>query len=152
MEKRNPQWIDRVKTESYFLPLACFAGSETCFFSFRFSSFSRCSFLCCSRPSAFFAFFDKILNLKGSNKSVGPQKPYPSTEPIKQPNSLIQSNLAVSWETKTPTVEKRCPKCGSQDVKKGNNQEYRCSACGKTFYFVTPQCGSQLDNVERYEL
>jgi hypothetical protein len=50
--------------QSYFLPLlACFAGSETCFLSFRFWSFSRCIFLCCSKPSAFFAFLDKILNL-----------------------------------------------------------------------------------------
>jgi len=30
-----------------FLPFECFAGSETCFFCFLFSSFSRCSFLCC---------------------------------------------------------------------------------------------------------
>jgi hypothetical protein len=48
-------------TKDYFLPLPwCFAGSETCFLSFRFWSFSRCSFLCCSSPSAFFAFLDKI--------------------------------------------------------------------------------------------
>jgi len=47
----------------YFLPFACFVGSETCFFSFLFISFSRCSFLCRSSPSAFFAFLDKFIHL-----------------------------------------------------------------------------------------
>jgi hypothetical protein len=54
----------------YFLPLpACFDGSETCFLSLRFWSFSRCSFLCCSKPSAFFAFFDKIVQPSVGNRN-----------------------------------------------------------------------------------
>jgi hypothetical protein len=60
IKRKNNVW----RSGNYFLPFAaCFAGSETCFFSFLFMSFSRCSFLCCSKPSAFFAFLDKILNL-----------------------------------------------------------------------------------------
>jgi predicted RNA-binding Zn-ribbon protein involved in translation (DUF1610 family) len=54
-------------------------------------------------------------------------------------------------EEKTPTVEMRCPKCGSAAIKKNKNQEYFCSKCGETFYFVTPKCGSQLD-LKRYTL
>jgi ribosomal protein S27AE len=52
---------------------------------------------------------------------------------------------------KTPTVEMRCPKCGSAAIKKNKNQEYLCSKCGETFYFVIPKCGSQLD-LKRYTL
>jgi NADH pyrophosphatase NudC (nudix superfamily) len=48
-------------------------------------------------------------------------------------------------------VEVRCPKCGSKEIEKKNNQERRCSKCGEIFYFVTPQCGSQTD-LERYNL
>jgi ribosomal protein L37AE/L43A len=54
-------------------------------------------------------------------------------------------------EEKTPTVEMRCPKCGSADIKKNKNQEYLCSKCKEIFYFVTPKCGSQLD-LKRYAL
>ena len=45
----------------------------------------------------------------------------------------------------------RCPKCGSHAVERGKNQEYTCRKCGKVFYFVTPDTGSQLD-LGRYEL
>ena len=44
---------------SYFLPLAYFAVSETCFFSFLLRFFSRCSCLCFSNPAAFFSLLDK---------------------------------------------------------------------------------------------
>jgi ribosomal protein L37AE/L43A len=54
-------------------------------------------------------------------------------------------------EEKTPTAEIHCPKCGSKAIEKSKNQEHRCTKCGETFYFVTPQCGSQLD-LERYKL
>lgn len=53
--------------------------------------------------------------------------------------------------TKIDKVEICCPKCGSKSIEKGNNQERRCSKCGEIFYFVTPKCGSQLDD-ERYLL
>ena len=54
-------------------------------------------------------------------------------------------------DEKTAPAEIRCPKCGFPEVEKHKNQEYRCTKCGETFYFVTPQCGSQLD-LERYKL
>src|SRR4030066_321878 len=44
---------------NYFLPCECFAGSEICFFCFLFRSFSRCNFLCCSKPAVFFSLLDK---------------------------------------------------------------------------------------------
>ena len=66
--------------QNYFLPLlACLAGSETCFLSFRFWSFSRNIFLCCSKPSAFFAFLDNIFNL-----SKQQNHPYSKTLPLEQ--------------------------------------------------------------------
>jgi len=61
---KNGLGVNRMWEQSYFLPLlACLAGRATCFFSFRFCSFSRIIFLCCSKPSAFFAFLDNIFNL-----------------------------------------------------------------------------------------
>jgi len=63
----------RVKSypkHNYFVPFECFAGSETCFFSFLFSSFSLCSFLCCSRPAAFFSFLDKNSSTVTGYRSV----------------------------------------------------------------------------------
>lgn len=51
----------------------------------------------------------------------------------------------------TSTIKKRCPKCGSIEIEKGKNQEYQCKQCKETFYFVTPQCGSQFE-LKRYEL
>jgi hypothetical protein len=55
---------------NYFVPFECFAGSETCFFSFLFSSFSLCSFLCCSKPAAFFSFLDKTASTLTGSRSV----------------------------------------------------------------------------------
>jgi tRNA(Ile2) C34 agmatinyltransferase TiaS len=51
----------------------------------------------------------------------------------------------------TSTIEKRCPKCGSTAIEKGKNQEYYCTQCKETFYFVTPKGGSQFES-KRYEL
>jgi tRNA(Ile2) C34 agmatinyltransferase TiaS len=68
-------------------------------------------------------------------------------------NNIINRNqfMPTRTEEKTPNVEIHCPKCGSTAVEKSNNQEHRCTKCGEIFYFVTPQCGSQLD-LERYKL
>ena len=55
---------------NYFVPFECFAGSETCFFSFLFSSFSLCSFLCCSKPAAFFSLLDKTASTLTGSRSV----------------------------------------------------------------------------------
>jgi hypothetical protein len=52
------------RLSGYFLPFACLAGSETCFLSFLFWSFSRCNFLCCSKPAAFFSFLDNTYSPK----------------------------------------------------------------------------------------
>ena len=82
MDYKRKKWI-KVNTyveQNYFLPLlACLAGSETCFLSFRFWSFSRIIFLCCSNPSAFFAFLDNIFNL-GKQQN----HPYSKTLPLDQ--------------------------------------------------------------------
>jgi ribosomal protein L37AE/L43A len=51
-----------------------------------------------------------------------------------------------------PTVEICCPKCGSKTVERRNNQEFRCNDCKEIFYFVTPACGSQTEDLERYNL
>jgi hypothetical protein len=73
--------------ENYFLPLlASFDGSETCFLSFRFWSFSRCNFLCCSKPSAFFAFLDKIHHPWLAIENSRTQKPCPKTKRAMQQN------------------------------------------------------------------
>ncbi|XHH10521.1 MAG: hypothetical protein ACFCUE_07800 [Candidatus Bathyarchaeia archaeon] len=45
----------------------------------------------------------------------------------------------------------KCPKCGSRAVERLKNQEHQCGKCGYVFYFVTPECGSQLD-LSRYDL
>jgi ribosomal protein S27AE len=45
----------------------------------------------------------------------------------------------------------KCPKCGSGTIEKLKNQECTCGKCGYVFYFVTPECGSQLDS-SRYNL
>ncbi|MGD6933768.1 MAG: hypothetical protein ACQCN5_06140 [Candidatus Bathyarchaeia archaeon] len=50
-----------------------------------------------------------------------------------------------------PNFDLKCPKCGSQAVERMKNQECRCGKCGYVFYFVTPECGSQLD-LSRYDL
>ena len=144
----------RLTQRNYFLPLACFAGSETCFFSFRFWSFSRCSFLCCSRPSDFFAFLDKIYQPLAGNRKQRRSKTLPLPCNLTH-NAVLTFNYKNSlYETgkdeKTPTVEIRCPKCGSPAVEKNKNQEFRCSHCGEIFYFVTPKCGSP--DFERYKL
>ncbi len=55
---------------AYFLPFKFFAGSETCFFSFLFWSFSLCSFLCCSKPAAFFSLLDKNSSTLAGNRSI----------------------------------------------------------------------------------
>lgn len=143
--------VTRMLGKSYFLPLPwCFAGSETCFLSFRFWSFSRCSFLCCSKPSAFFALLDKIFNLSQHYKTNGTQKPSPNHRGLSQ--YLIAKLFTLRWGSrKTPNVEICCPKCGSSAVVRSKNQECRCTVCGEIFYFVTPQCGSQTD-LERYKL
>jgi ribosomal protein L37AE/L43A len=57
----------------------------------------------------------------------------------------------LNWEIEMSAFGIRCPKCGSHAVERGNNQEYTCRKCGKVFYFVTPDTGSQLD-LSRYEL
>jgi ribosomal protein L37AE/L43A len=44
-----------------------------------------------------------------------------------------------------------CPKCGSPEIEKSKNQEFRCSQCGEIFYFVVPKCGSEPD-FEKYKL
>ncbi len=86
MDNRGKSGLQRTEQisftakESYFLPLACFAGSETCFLSFLFRSFSRCSFLCCSKPSAFFAFLDKTNHPYQEIGARGTQKPSPSVK------------------------------------------------------------------------
>jgi predicted RNA-binding Zn-ribbon protein involved in translation (DUF1610 family) len=69
---------------------------------------------------------------------------FPKT--IKPPRAMTYKG-----RNKMPTVEVHCPKCGSTAIEKRKNQEHHCTKCGETFYFVTPQCGSQLD-LERYEL
>jgi|GEM_PF-1181191 len=48
------------------------------------------------------------------------------------------------------SIDVKCPKCGSCAIESLKNQEQRCSNCGYVFYFVTPECGSQLD-LSRYE-
>ncbi len=55
---------------AYFLPFECFAGSETCFFCFLSWSFSLCSFLCCSKPAAFFSLLDKNSSTLAGNRSI----------------------------------------------------------------------------------
>ena len=81
--------------QDYFLPLlACLAGSETCFLSFRFWSFSRCIFLCCSNPSAFFAFLE-ISSTLASNRITGTQKPCPLTMELWQ--YLITEKFRHCW-------------------------------------------------------
>jgi len=49
-----------------------------------------------------------------------------------------------------PNFDVKCPKCGSQVIERLKNQEHRCCKCGYVFYFVTPECGSQLD-LSRYD-
>jgi uncharacterized Zn finger protein len=44
----------------------------------------------------------------------------------------------------------KCPKCGSHTVEVLKNQERICGKCGYVFYFVTPNCGTQLD-LSRYD-
>jgi len=68
-------WLVGVKfypksKSAYFLSFECFAGSETCFFSFLFWSFSLCSFLCCSKPAAFFSLLDKNSSTLEGNRSI----------------------------------------------------------------------------------
>ena len=59
------------KTKSaYFLPFECFAGSETCLFCFLCWSFSLCSFLCCSKPAAFFSLLDKNSSTLAGNRRI----------------------------------------------------------------------------------
>ena len=73
MEEEEEQLIKKVKfypTHNYFVPFECFAGSETCFFSFLFWSFSLCNFLCCSKPAAFFSLLDKTSSTLTGNRSV----------------------------------------------------------------------------------
>ena len=50
-----------------------------------------------------------------------------------------------------PLEDVRCPKCGSLRVEKKMNQEYSCSRCGRTFYYVTPNTHSE-DLTDRYNL
>src|SRR5208337_2586917 len=45
-------------------------GSETCFFCFLSWSFSLCSFLCCSKPAAFFSLIDKNSSTLAGNRSI----------------------------------------------------------------------------------
>ncbi|NLE06662.1 MAG: hypothetical protein GX638_17900 [Crenarchaeota archaeon] len=50
-----------------------------------------------------------------------------------------------------PNTQIRCPKCGSNDVIKNMNLEYKCNECGKIFFFVTPNTHSEKD-LDRYKL
>jgi len=63
-------WVKFYPKHNYFVPFECFAGSETCFFCFLFSSFSRSNFLCCSKPAAFFSLLDKTPSTLTGNRSV----------------------------------------------------------------------------------
>ena len=63
-------WVKFYPKHTYFVPFECFAGSETCFFCFLFSSFSRCNFLCCSKPSTFFSLLDKNSSILTCNRSI----------------------------------------------------------------------------------
>jgi rubredoxin len=47
-------------------------------------------------------------------------------------------------------IDVKCPKCGSPNIERRKNQEHQCGKCGYVFYFVTPECGSQMD-FSRYE-
>ncbi len=64
---------------------------------------------------------------------------------------LINAETSLSILGCKMSAGLRCPKCGSHAIEKGKNQECRCAKCGNVFYFVTPECGTQLD-LSRYEL
>lgn len=50
----------------------------------------------------------------------------------------------------TSSHNMKCPKCGSHVIERLKNQEHICVKCSYVFYFVTPDCGTQLD-LSRYD-
>lgn len=64
---------------------------------------------------------------------------------------LLKANCLCIMEVILMAIDVKCPKCGSGPIERLKNQEQKCSKCGYVFYFVTPECGSQLD-FSRYKL
>jgi ribosomal protein L37AE/L43A len=67
---------------------------------------------------------------------------YYSTVILLKINSLYKNDFMP--------IDVKCPKCGSPNIERRKNQEHQCGKCGYVFYFVTPECGSQMD-FSRYE-
>jgi transposase-like protein len=67
------------------------------------------------------------------------------------PANHTKAVLRYTGRKNMPNIEIRCPKCGSPEVKKNQNQEFNCTQCNKTFYFVTPKTHSE-NNPDRYNL